>query len=161
MTRRGPLWLWGVCAWAATATALGVALTSRPSGCDHDAIAGAIAWGGVPGIALIAAGFVRRPRVSTGLLLAWAVVFWLGTWGTAASDWGDCDQLVGVALWAFVPGIFVVTIAAPAAAVVYLTWHVARDAETAPRETLRPRRWRAEIEGSSLVLRRRRGRRKG
>lgn len=159
---RAPLWVAGLAAWALTAAVVGVATT--PAECDQDAIAGAIAWGGIPGLALIATDLVRRREIGVGVLLAWAAVFWLGTWGEATSDLPDCDHLVAVGLWALVPASFALFVGGPVFGVGYLLHRLGRG----PREpdpsdptwwdTARPHvpRWRAEVKGWTLVITRRR-----
>lgn len=163
-------WAAGLVAWAVTATVVGIATT--PSACDQDAIAGAIAWGGVPGIALIATDVIRRREIGPGVLLAWATVFWVATWGIASTDdFGDCDHLVGVFLWAVVPPAFVVTVGGPVFGIGYLLWRWGRGAQGPDPAhptwwdggpgTSRPpaRRWRVEVKGWTLVITRRRDRR--
>jgi hypothetical protein len=166
---RIPLWAVGLAAWAVTATV--VAIVTTPAGCDQDAIATAIAWGGVPGIALIATDVVRRREIGAGVLLAWAAVFWLATWGIASGDWGDCDHLVGVFLWAVVPPAFGVLVLGPIFGIGYLLWRWGvRAHDPEPGEptwwdrgpgSVRPpeRRWRVQVKGWSLVISRRRDRR--
>lgn len=163
------LWAAGLTAWVITATVVGIATT--PSECGQQAIAGAIAWGGVPGIALIATDVVRRREIGAGVLLAWAVIFWVATWGIASSDFADCDHLVGVFLWAVVPPAFVALVVGPIFGIGYLLWRWGRGAhEPHPGEptwwdggpgTTRPPapRWRVQVRGWSLVITRRRDRR--
>jgi hypothetical protein len=121
-----------------------------PSECRDDTIASAIAWAGLPAIALIGIDLVRRTRMALGLLFTWALLFWLGTWGTASGDWGDCDQLIGVVLWATLPAGVVVLLGS----FCYPMWWIVK-ASQEPHARTRPRRWRAEVEGSSLVITRR------
>lgn len=142
-----PLRAAGLSIWAGGALIGGV----LPSGCRDDTIASAIAWAGVPAVTLIAVDLVRRTRMATSLLLAWAIVFWLGTWGTASSDWGDCDHLIGVALWATFPAV----VGAAVGGFGYSLWWLATRASE-PSVSTRSRRWSAKVEGLSLVITRRR-----
>jgi hypothetical protein len=151
---RLPLWPAALVVWALTATAVGAASTPAAGGCDDRAIAGAVGWGGVAALLLLGADVIRRRRVWPVLLLTWsAVVTWVA-WSEANRPPPDCDHLVAVTLTA---ALFTLYIGIPVAGVAAARalWRLAQWADR-PRERQRPRPWRAEVDGSSLVIRRRR-----
>lgn len=164
MTRRA-LWPAGLVAWTVTAFVVGVATTPVADGCDDRAIVTAIAWGGIPAIALIGWDVVRRRKLGAGILLGWTVMWTLVAWGAAGpSADGDCDHLVALGMSATFLSLYALAIGVVASAA-YGFWRFLqrvdtpadqREAQPIPGlSAAPPRKWRVEVRGSSLVITRR------
>jgi hypothetical protein len=159
--RKLPLWAAGLAVWAGVATVAGVLTTPAVSGCDQQAMAGAIAWGGAAGLPLIVVDVVRRRRAGVGVLAAWVLLVSLSAWGAAGAPPPDCDHLVSVLMTAmFLPlhGGFAAGLVLAGAAL----WRWLRRIDgggpiddRAPPGRPRRRHWRVRVEGSSLVVTRR------
>lgn len=90
---------------------------------------------------LLVVDFVRDRRWWLGTLIVWGTLFCLGVISSIDSVDSDFDQEIG---WAFVlPGL-----------IAFPVFVICLVAETWAR---RKRRWRVELEGSEVVLVRRRG----
>lgn len=159
--RKLPLWPAGLAVWAGVATVAGVLTTPAASGCDQQAMAGAIAWGGAAGLPLIIVDVARRRRIGVGVLAAWVLLVSLSAGGAAGTPPPDCDHLVSVLMTAaFLPlyGGFAAGLVLAGAAL----WRWLRRIDgggqidgLVPPGQPRGRHWRVRVEGSSLVVTRR------